>query len=373
MQRALIVDDSRTARVALRQMLVRHHFAVEMVDSAESALEYLRGDRPDLIFMDHLMPGMDGFQALRAIKSDPACAGIPIVMYTSKEGDVYVGQARALGAIDILTKPARNEELAQVLERVHNHGQAADVQPTVEVIAVSRDIAPVEAPAAHGLEDEPPMREPTGAVTAVQPEDLPATGARGRPRFAWLAWGAATCLALLLAAQAYRQHQMRMVHWQDLAWAVNQRAQYGLGELPLGDERLELLEGLVKRLKASGFRGAIRLEGHAGDYCLVRGADSRSLVLPPPQLPRSRCDRVGLSEDDARWLSVAQSPGFKEFLRSSPLLADGRIAVEIVGLGRSQGLMSYPAITPDVTAGEWNEVARLNSRVEVVLYPAAGF
>jgi CheY-like chemotaxis protein len=96
---ALIVDDSRTAREALARVLRQHHIRVEMAASAEEALEILIRERPDVIFMDHLMPGMDGFQAVRAIKDNPATATIPIMMYTSQAGELYVGQARALGAM----------------------------------------------------------------------------------------------------------------------------------------------------------------------------------------------------------------------------------------------------------------------------------
>jgi CheY-like chemotaxis protein len=95
----LIVDDSRTAREALRRMLADHELHVETAESAEAALEFLAVHRPDVIFMDHMMPGMDGFQAVKAIKENPATATIPVMMYTSQSGELYVGQARALGAL----------------------------------------------------------------------------------------------------------------------------------------------------------------------------------------------------------------------------------------------------------------------------------
>ena len=57
--------------------------------------------------MDHLMPGMDGFQAIQAIKGNPDTATIPVVMYTSQEGELYVSQARALGAVGVLPKTVK--------------------------------------------------------------------------------------------------------------------------------------------------------------------------------------------------------------------------------------------------------------------------
>jgi CheY-like chemotaxis protein len=114
-KRALIVDDSRSARVILGRMLEGYALQVDSSESAELALEYLRQTKPDVIFMDHLMPGMDGFQAIQAIKSDPGTATIPVVMYTSQEGELYVSQARALGAVGVLPKTVKQADVSRVL------------------------------------------------------------------------------------------------------------------------------------------------------------------------------------------------------------------------------------------------------------------
>src|SRR5229473_1372810 len=111
-KRALVVDDSKSARVILSRMLEKYDIEVDMSESAEQAIEYLKNNRPDAIFMDHLMPGMDGLQAVQAIKSNPQTAMIPIMMYTSQEGELYVGQARALGAMGVLPKQVRPERPA---------------------------------------------------------------------------------------------------------------------------------------------------------------------------------------------------------------------------------------------------------------------
>ena len=118
-KRALIVDDSRSARVILSRMLEQHGLTVDTAESAEQALEYLQRNRPDVIFMDHLMPGMDGFQAVQAIKSDPLTATIPLMMYTSQEGELYVSQARALGAVGVLPKTVRPVDVSRILYQLH--------------------------------------------------------------------------------------------------------------------------------------------------------------------------------------------------------------------------------------------------------------
>jgi CheY-like chemotaxis protein len=118
-KRALVVDDSKSARVILSRMLEKYDIEVDMAESAEQAIEYLRHDRPDAIFMDHLMPGMDGLQAVKTIKSNPQTAMIPIMMYTSQEGELYVGQARALGAMGVLPKQVRPVDVSKVLYELH--------------------------------------------------------------------------------------------------------------------------------------------------------------------------------------------------------------------------------------------------------------
>src|SRR5260370_5361633 len=70
-KRALVVDDSKSARVILSRMLEKYDIEVDMAESAEQAIEYLKNNRPDAIFMDHLMPGMDGLQAGARVQSNP--------------------------------------------------------------------------------------------------------------------------------------------------------------------------------------------------------------------------------------------------------------------------------------------------------------
>lgn len=118
-KRALIVDDSRSARVILSRMLEQHGLVVDTAESAEQALEYLQKACPDVIFMDHLMPGMDGFQAVQTIKADPRTATIPLMMYTSQEGELYVSQARALGAVGVLPKTVRPVDVSRILYQLH--------------------------------------------------------------------------------------------------------------------------------------------------------------------------------------------------------------------------------------------------------------
>ena len=114
-KRALVVDDSRSARISLKKLLEDQGLMVDLAVSGEEALDYLNDHWVDVIFMDHTMPGMSGLEAVSAIKSNPRTAMIPVMMYTTQEGEVYVGQARALGAVDVLPKQVQPGLLFEML------------------------------------------------------------------------------------------------------------------------------------------------------------------------------------------------------------------------------------------------------------------
>src|SRR5258706_1228856 len=147
-KRALVVDDSKSARVILSRMLEKYDIEVDWAESAEQAIEYLKGNRPDAIFMDHLMPGMDGLQAVQAIKGNPQTAMIPIMMYTSQEGELYVGQARALGAMGVLPKQVRPVDVSKVLYELHLLPDRRDMTEAALAPVELEGGAPVERPAA---------------------------------------------------------------------------------------------------------------------------------------------------------------------------------------------------------------------------------
>ncbi len=153
-RRALIVDDSKTAQYRLKKLLRGYDLDIVAVDSAEAALSYLSGSMPDVVFMDHLMPGMDGFRALQIIKSHPATATIPVIMYTSKSGDLYTSEARALGALDVVSKDTINAaDLRKVLksiriyERTAVEAEAGSETPTAaDTAALARPPADLPVP-----------------------------------------------------------------------------------------------------------------------------------------------------------------------------------------------------------------------------------
>ena len=119
-RKILLVDDSKSARYALRLMLKKHDYDVDMAESAEIALEKVKEQLPDAIFMDHLMPGMNGFEALDVLKNDAETAHVPVVMCTSNDEEPYQIQAREKGALGILPKPATPEKLNSMLKAIES-------------------------------------------------------------------------------------------------------------------------------------------------------------------------------------------------------------------------------------------------------------
>lgn len=112
---ALIVDDSKSARLVLQRLLARIHVSVDTAESAEEALAFLEHRQPDIIFMDHMMPGMDGLEATQMIRANPKTSRIPTIMYTSKDGEDYFRIALQKGANGVLCKPADQEAVMAVI------------------------------------------------------------------------------------------------------------------------------------------------------------------------------------------------------------------------------------------------------------------
>jgi CheY-like chemotaxis protein len=107
-----------------------------------------------VIFMDHLMPGMDGFQAVQAIKNNPRTATIPILMYTSQEGELYLGQARALGAVGVLPKQIRPADVSIVLHQLHLAEDRRDPSRAASFDGEERRAGQVAPAPVHGVEPQ---------------------------------------------------------------------------------------------------------------------------------------------------------------------------------------------------------------------------
>ncbi|MEN9483578.1 MULTISPECIES: PleD family two-component system response regulator [Sphaerotilus] len=109
----LLVDDSRTELHVLTDLLVRQGFRVRTAENGEEALRRIAEEKPDLILMDVVMPGQNGFQLTRTITRDPRYADVPVIMCTSKSQETDKVWGMRQGARDYVVKPVNPDELVQ--------------------------------------------------------------------------------------------------------------------------------------------------------------------------------------------------------------------------------------------------------------------
>ena len=420
-KRALVVDDSRSARVVLSRMLERYGIEVDSAESAESALEYLKDRRPDVIFMDHLMPGMDGLQAVREIKANPELAAIPIMMYTSQEGEIYGGQARASGAVGVLPKSIRPIDVTKALYQLKLlPDRRVDEPSALESIGpapAEAEPKPAETPAAASVEAllreqnqelrkfiVTSLESVVRRVVAELHQDPPADADEGeaaldaprrpaRPWTQWLATGAAIAalavLALLYwqarieARQAERAVEALTASNDTLTKAIekwriageasaNAAAQEGFrplvlavpfGEQFLNSARLESVNALVAQLERAAISGTVRIESFAGSFCLV-SAGRDGYTLAPPASAADQCEQVGNPFDDAQSGAARQPIAFANLASTVRRRTGGAIELELVPGARDRLAVAYPPIE-QATAGQWNAAAQANNRVEI--------
>jgi twitching motility two-component system response regulator PilH len=110
-EKILLVDDSKTELHVLSDLLTRNGFKVRTAENGEEAMRRLDEEKPDLILMDVVMPGQNGFQLTRAITRDPRFEGVPVIMCTSKNQETDKVWGMRQGASDYVVKPVDADEL----------------------------------------------------------------------------------------------------------------------------------------------------------------------------------------------------------------------------------------------------------------------
>ena len=109
--KVLVVDDSKAELMFLSDLLQKNGYSVRTAENADDAFRQLAQDRPDLILMDVVMPGLNGFQATRQLSRNPETQSIPVIMCTTKGQETDRVWGMRQGAIDYLVKPVVAEEL----------------------------------------------------------------------------------------------------------------------------------------------------------------------------------------------------------------------------------------------------------------------
>ena len=115
-QKVLVVDDSKTELMFLTDVLQKQGMQVRTAENAEEAMRRLAEDKPDLILMDVVMPGQNGFQLTRAITRDPQFANVPVIMCTSKNQETDRVWGMRQGASDYVVKPVNPDELLRKIK-----------------------------------------------------------------------------------------------------------------------------------------------------------------------------------------------------------------------------------------------------------------
>ncbi len=116
--RILIVDDSPTIVALLRKFLQQSGYITLEAGDAEKGVELARAERPDMIFLDIVLPGMNGFAALRLLRREPGTREIPVVMISGNEQATEQFYAQRIGADDFMKKPFSRAEVFARLERL---------------------------------------------------------------------------------------------------------------------------------------------------------------------------------------------------------------------------------------------------------------
>jgi CheY-like chemotaxis protein len=430
MKKALIVDDSRLARAVLSRLLTEHGVAADTAESAEVALDYLKNSRPDVVFLDHNMPGIDGFQALEAIKKNPATATIPVMMYTSQEGELYLGQARALGALGVLPKTMQPVEVKKVLRSLHLIPDAAGAAAPDQALPPPRaepaargDLSLLDAERMRQLLDEvfqthaamlrdemrrELQRLAPPAAPPLATDQAPTAEHAGEQRHFKIAAGLLIVVAAVLgalyfvtsssldeanqrteriadgsAALAAATEQLPAVApaaarpatgpsedaLEVLEWGINQGGRFPFGSVPLDDNRAALIDKLTAELARIRFAGTVAIDVHVGRFCMNYRADG-ILELAPSEQPAATCEEIGWPELDAIALGRQQSRAFANAVASAEARSP-EIKIETTSLGTAQPAVDYPLAAFQLTAGAWNAAAAANQRVVVRLMPAA--
>jgi len=424
-KRALIVDDSKSARLFLARVLEKYDIDVDSAESAEAAIDYLSTNRPDVIFMDHLMTGMDGLQAVRAIKNDPRTATIPIMMYTSQEGEVYLGQARALGALGVLPKQIKPTDVSKVLYQLHlvpDRRTSEQSSFTPLTSRVEGTAAEPRALASRAL-TESTLREhfaelrralvagidtQTDRITAevralllealppqppLPPPDPPPP--REAPPWAWIVASVALAIALVSSALWWRSVQLLGRLEQEVGQLRTQRAApvsapavadalggsasargtaaandgkpivvpvpYG-GE-PLGGARLDIIRQQLYRLARQNVAGVAEIGTFAGRFCLL-GNPREGYSPAPEETLVSRCDLIGNPSEDA-FTSPRTPLALANLIGEIRSTTHGALEVQVSAGDPANVLAPYPAASTYLNAGEWNRAASANNRVEI--------
>lgn len=122
----LIVEDEPNIGMALEYMMQREGYRLRLVGDGEAALEAVAEEPPDLVLLDVMLPGKNGYEVCQTLRADPALASVRIVMMTAKGGAAEEEKSRALGADCLIRKPFATRELTDKVRELLGEPPPAD-------------------------------------------------------------------------------------------------------------------------------------------------------------------------------------------------------------------------------------------------------
>jgi CheY-like chemotaxis protein len=116
-RRVLIIEDEKLIILSTQMVLEASGFRVDSAMDGEEGIKKARESAPDLILLDIMMPGIDGWETLTRLKQDPQTADVPVVIFTAREHSRGHQRSAAMGAADYFRKPFEPEELVELVEK----------------------------------------------------------------------------------------------------------------------------------------------------------------------------------------------------------------------------------------------------------------
>lgn len=113
----LIIEDEKLIIVSTQMVLEAAGFRVESAVNGEEGIQKARSTRPDLVLLDIMMPGIDGWETLTRLKRDPETSGIPVIVFTAREHARGHQKSTEMGAADYFRKPFEPDELIELVEK----------------------------------------------------------------------------------------------------------------------------------------------------------------------------------------------------------------------------------------------------------------
>ena len=175
-RRILIIDDSPTIVAALRKILRSAGCVTFEAGDAESGLDILRAEKPDFVFLDIVLPGMNGFAALRLMRKDDSTRDIPVIMISGNEQATEQFYVKRIGADDFMKKPFSRHEVFARIENLIATNKLRNLfaDESISSVFASRPAAPT-VPASV------PPTHTTAAVSTSVPPTTPVAGAAAGP------------------------------------------------------------------------------------------------------------------------------------------------------------------------------------------------